>query len=85
MSEEASAVSGHLLSVPDTESATIAQLQEDLRTLKGPDGVRSHLEELGYGKREAVWRRSGRVRPAAHRAVVPEPNIKLRSDAGGAL
>ena len=35
MSEEASAISGHLLSVPDTDPSAISKLQEDLRTLKG--------------------------------------------------
>ena len=82
MSEEASAVSGHLLSVPDTSDETIAQLQTDLRTLKGRTAFVRTSKNWGTeeGKQSAgvpgeyVQRRIG--------AVVPEPNIKLRSDAG---
>ena len=82
MSEEASAVSGHLLSVPDTEAQTVEQLQTDLRALKGRTAFVRTSKNWGTedGKQSAgvpgeyVQRRIG--------AVVPEPNIKLRSDAG---
>ena len=82
MSEETSAVSGHLLSVPDTEAQTVEQLQTDLRALKGrtafvrtPKNWGSEEGKVSAGvPGEYVQRRIG--------AVVPEPNIKLRSDAG---
>ena len=82
MSEEASAVSGHLLSVPDTEAQAVEQLQTDLRALKGRTAFVRTSKNWGSeeGKVSAgvpgeyVQRRIG--------AVVPEPNIKLRSDAG---
>ena len=82
MSEEASAVSGHLLSVPDTSDETIAQLQTDLRALKGRTAFVRTSKNWGTeeGKQSAgvpgeyVQRRIG--------AAVPEGNIRLRNDAG---
>ena len=82
MSEEASAVSGHLLSVPDSDSETISKLQEDLRTLKGRTAFVRTSKNWGSeeGKASAgvpseyVQRRIG--------AAVPESNINLREAAG---
>ena len=87
MSEEASAVSGHLLSVPvsdedDKAAATIAQLQEDLRALKGRTAfvrtTRNWTEEEGKPRSgvpgEYVQKRIG--------ALVPDSNIRLREMAG---
>ena len=82
MSEEASAISGHLLSVPDTDPSAISKLQEDLRTLKGRTAFVRTSKNWGTeeGKVSAgvpgeyVQRRIG--------AAVPEPNIHLREAAG---
>ena len=82
MSEEASAVSGHLLSVPDTDPETISKLQEDLRTLKGRTAFVRQTKEWKEveGKSSAgvpgeyVQRRIG--------AMVPDGNIHLREMAG---
>ena len=82
MSEEASAVSGHLLSVPDTDPSAISKLQEDLRTLKGRTafvrGTKNWGSEEGKVSAgvpgEYVQRRIG--------AAVPESNITLREMAG---
>ena len=81
LSEEASAVSGHLLSVPTTSEKTIATLREDMRALRGKTAfVRTSKnwgEEEGKQKpgvpAEYLQRRVG--------AVVPESNIKLRAAA----
>ena len=82
MSEEASAVSGHLLAVPDTDTAAISKLQEDLRTLKGRTAFVRTSKNWGSeeGKVSAgvpgeyVQRRIG--------AIIPDGNIRLRQEAG---
>ena len=82
MQEEASAVSGHLLSVPDSDPATISTLQEDLRNLKGRTAFvrtsKNWSSEEGKVSAgvpgEYVQRRIG--------AAVPESNITLREAAG---
>ena len=82
MSEEASAISGHLLSVPDSDPATISTLQQDLRTLKGRTAFvrtsKNWTSEEGKVSAgvpgEYVQRRIG--------AAVPESNITLREAAG---
>ncbi len=82
MSEEASAVSGHLLSVPDSDPSTISTLQEDLRNLKGRTAFVRTSKNWGSeeGKVSAgvpveyVQRRIG--------AMVPDGNIHLREAAG---
>ena len=82
MSEEASAVSGHLLSVPDSDPATISTLQEDLRNLKGRTAFvrasKNWVTEEGKVSAgvpgEYVQRRIG--------AMVPDGNIHLREMAG---
>ena len=82
MSEEASAVSGHLLSVPDTSEESVSQLQQDLRALKGRTAFVRQTREWKEveGKMQSgvpgeyIQRRIG--------AMVPESNIKLRADAG---
>ena len=82
MSEEASAVSGHLLSVPDTDPSAISKLQEDLRTLKGRTAFVRQTKEWkeiegksGSGvPGEYIQRRIG--------AMVPDGNIRLRQEAG---
>ena len=78
MSEEASAISGHLLSVPDTDPSAISKLQEDLRTLKGRTAFVRTSKNWGSeeGKVSAgvpgeyVQRRIG--------ATIPHENIRLR-------
>ncbi len=82
MSEEANAISGHLLSVPDTSEEAVSQLQQDLRTLKGRTAFVRTSKNWGSeeGKQSAgvpgeyVQRRIG--------AAVPDGNIHLRQDAG---
>ena len=82
MSEETSAISGHLLSVPDTDPSAISKLQEDLRTLKGRTAFvrtsKNWVTEEGKVSAgvpgEYVQRRIG--------AMVPDGNIHLREAAG---
>ena len=85
MSEEASAISGHLLSVPDTDPSAISKLQEDLSTLKGRTAFVRTSKNWGSeeGKVSAgvpgeyVQRRIG--------ATIPHENIRLREAAGADL
>ena len=82
MSEEASAVSGHLLSVPDTDPKTISMLQEDFRTLKGRTALVRQTKEWKEVEGKSVSGVPGEYIQRRIGATVPEPNIHLRSDAG---
>ena len=82
MSEEASAISGHLLSVPDTEPAAVSRLQEDLRTLKGRTAFVRTSKNWGSEEGKASAGVPGEYVQRRLGAMVPDGNIHLREAAG---
>ena len=82
LAEEASAVSGHLLSVPDSDAATIATLQEDLRTLKGRTAFVRTSKNWGSEEGKVSAGVPGEYVQKRLGAAVPESNITLREMAG---
>ena len=82
MSEEASAVSGHLLSVPDTSEEAISQLQGDLRTLKDRTAFVRTSKNWGTEEGKASAGTPSEYTQKRIGAVVPDGNIRLRESAG---
>ena len=85
MSEEASAVSGHLLSVPDSDAATISTLQEDLRNLKGRTAFVRTSKNWGTEEGKAASGVPGEYLQRRIGATIPHENIRLREAAGADL